>query len=101
VDAEEILRRLQERLDLHRRGALGYMGQKSYKDEFFRLFEAAYNGDYFNAESDRLLTGDAIRDSLEERWIAPLEGKDADDAHVVMEDLLKRWDEWRYAWDRR
>ena len=101
MNAEQIFSKIQKRLDLHLNGHLGHIGQAGYKDDLFRLFEHAYDAGYCDVGGDSLLTGDAIRDVLEVRWIAGLDAKLEQPARDLMERFLCMWDEWRYALDKR
>ena len=101
MTGEEIIEKLQGRLHGHLKGYLGYLGQEPYKNDFFRLFREAYDGKFFDATARPRLTGDALRDLLEVRWIEAMDDEEAERARAIMEDLLRRWDEWRYAWDKR
>ena len=100
MDGEQILKHMQELLDAHARGALGYIGQEPYQSDFFELFKEAYRGDYFDVSARPRLTGDAIRDTLQVRWIDTLSGETREKSIKIMNDLLCRWDDWRYAWDK-
>ena len=101
MTGEEIIEKLQGRLHGHLKGYLGYLGQESYKSDFFRLFVIAYNGNHFDVTAEPRLTGDALRDLLEVRWIAAMDDEEAERAKAIMEDMLRRRNEWQYAWDKR
>jgi hypothetical protein len=95
---DEIILELQTLLDQHLRGLRGYIDQEPYKGDFFHLFRDAYRNGYFERSSSPLLTGDALRDILVERWY------DADEAanknrDQLMDQLFTKWDQWRYTWD--
>ena len=100
MTGEEIIRRIQEYLEQHRQGTRGHITQDPYKEDIFKLFREAYEGGYFNIGSNPRLTGDAIRDILNERWIKSLEMQDRMAAADILERLLSMWSEWKYAWDK-
>ena len=100
-EVTEIKTELQNLLDQHLKGHLGYIGQKSYKDNFFALFRRAYEAGYLELGEGPLLTEDALRDSLTERWISDLDESESVKAKELLEDLLRRWGEWAYALDQR
>ena len=100
MTSDEILSRLIQYFDQHLEGLRGSIWQKSYKDDFFELFKVAHESDYFSVRSSRRLTGDAIRDTLETRWIMELGEKEQDAAKALLEDFICMWNEWRYAWDK-
>jgi hypothetical protein len=94
---EEIITRLIERLDFHLRSGFGSVHQDPYKNDIFKLFREAYNNGYCEQTSRPLLTGDALRDTLQVRWDTANETQ----RHDLAQAVLTMWDEWRYAWDRR
>ena len=101
MNRDEILQRLQDVLDGHVKHYLGYLGQEPYKSNLFELFRLAYNGGHFDVNAAHRLTGDAIRDSFNDRWFIDLDDNERSVAQDVVDDLLRRWDEWHYAWDKR
>jgi len=100
-EAERIKSQLQDLLQQHLRGHRGHIGQKQYKDDFFALFRRAYEGGYMGLDAVPKLTEDALRDSLNERWVAGLDATEVDKARELLEDMLVCWGEWTYAWDQR
>lgn len=95
---EEIIQHLHELLDLHLKLIRGYVGQEPYKGNFFRLFMEAYRNGYFERSSRPLLTGDALRVIIQARWLTGDKARD-EEKLSLMEQLLLKWDEWRYALD--
>ena len=63
---EEIITRLIERLDFHLDN--GWPVHQDYKNYIFKLFREAYDSGYCEHPSSPLLTGDALRDILQDRW---------------------------------
>ena len=61
---EEIITRVIERLDFHLKG--GWPVHQDYRT--FKLFREAYDNGYCEHPSSPLLTGDALRDILQDRW---------------------------------
>ncbi len=98
MSQQEIIKDLHDLLDSHLKGGREYIGPEPYIGDFFKLFREAYQNHYFDVSSNPRLTGDALRDILRTRWFKQ-DGKD-DQRLKLMEDLLRRWDEWRYAWDK-
>ena len=96
---DEIINQIVEYLDQHLRGARGAMSQEPYKGDFFKLFEEAYRGGYFDVTSSPRLTGDALSDVIVTRWFTGAEIEDKN-REKLMHRLLPMWDEWRYALDR-
>ncbi len=96
---EKIINEFHQLLDMHLKGTLGYIGQEPYKGDFFKLFKEAYRNNYFDASSHPRLTGDALRDVLVDRWLSRTNEKENKRKRELMEQLLLKWDEWRYAWD--
>lgn len=100
MEGERLRDKLREFLNEHLVQHRGYLGQEPYKKDLFRLFKLAYEGNYFDVKASPRLTGDALRDWLQETWLAPMDGDQRERAEAIAEDLLRRWDEWRYAWDQ-
>ena len=97
---DEILRQLQSLLDQHYKGMRGGIGERQYKSDFFRLFRDAYDQGYCDESAAPRLTGDSLRQVLMTRWFDPVESQNVKRAPLLNE-LLRMWDEWRYAWDQR
>ena len=95
---EEIIRQVHELLDMHLKGTRGYIGQEPYKGDFFRLFSQAHRNGYIESSSSPRLTGDALRDILVTRWFDDDESLN-EKRKDLLNLLLTKWDEWRYAWD--
>ena len=96
---DEIINQIVEYLDQHLRGSRGAMSQEPYKGDFFKLFEEAYRGGYFDVTSSPRLTGDGLIDPIVARWFTGDEEED-NRRERLMHKLLPMWSEWRYAWDR-
>jgi hypothetical protein len=94
---EEIITSLIERLDFHLDN--GWPVHQDYKNYIFKLFREAYNSGYCEHTSRPLLTGDALRDTLQVRWNTGGADKKTQ-RQKLANDVLTVWDEWRYAWDR-
>jgi len=102
MSGDEILKKLQTLLDAFAtKETTVSVRVAPYKTDVFRLFEQAYDGDYFSGDVKPLLTGDAIRGVLRAQWLQKFSDDERDNAEKVMEDVLCRWDEWRFAWDRK
>ena len=95
---EEIITRLIERLDFHLDN--GWPVHQDYKNYIFKLFREAYDSGYCEHPSSPLLTGDALRDILQDRWDT---GGTATEAQrqKLTDAVLTMWNEWQYAWRRR
>ena len=102
MNGEEILNQLQKSLDIFASTDNNIcMADPKYKINVFRLFEQAYAGEYFSGNVRPLLTGEAISGALRARWLQRFSDDERDNAERAMEDVLFRWDEWRFAWDQR
>ena len=95
---EEIITRLIDHLDLYFTGGFGSVHQDPYKSDIFKLFREAYNNGYCEHPSRPLLTGDALRDTLQVLWDT---GGEETQRQKLANEVLTMWDEWRYAWDHR
>lgn len=95
---EEIITRLIDHLDLYLTGGFGSVHQDPYKSDIFKLFREAYNNGYCEHPSSPLLTGDALRDTLQVLWDT---GGEETQRQKLANEVLTMWDEWRYAWDHR
>ena len=96
---DEIINQIVEYLDQHLLGTRGGMGQEPYKGDFFKLFEEAHRGSYFDVTSSPRLTGDGLIDPITVRWTTG-DDEEANRREQLMRQLLSMWNEWRYAWDR-
>jgi hypothetical protein len=102
MSGDEILKKLQKLMDAFAtKGTTVSVRVTPYKTDVFRLFEQAYDGDYFSKDAKPLLTGDAIRGLLRAQWLQKFSADERNNAEKVMEDVLRSWDEWRFAWDQR
>ena len=102
MTGDEILKKLQTHLDAFAtKGTTVSVRVTPHKNDVFRLFEQAYDGGYFSGDVKPLLTGDAIRGVLYTQWLQKYSDDGRDNAEQVMEDVLRSWDEWRFAWDQR
>ena len=99
MSAESVLKDIQDLLDQHVREYRGNIGQSHYKRDFFDLFREAYEHGFTEDGSRPMLKGDAMRDSLEERWIQSLPEELQASAREQFELFRAMWDEWRYACD--
>jgi len=95
---EEIITRLIDCLDFHLHSTAS-VHQRHYKNDIFKLFREAYNSGYCEHTSRPLLTGDALRDTLQVRWNTGGADKKTQRKKLA-NDVLTMWDEWRYVWDR-
>jgi hypothetical protein len=98
-DPNDIINSLVSFLDIHFKGGTS-IGQLQYKAKFFDLFEEAYRSGHLSEKASPRLTGDALREVLTTRWIDGKDKKQNRSKRKLIDDLLARWDEWRYAWDR-
>ncbi len=97
MNQEEIITTALSYLEQHLNGGRGHMDQEPYKRDIFNLFREAYKNKYFDSSSSPLLTGDAFRDALVARWFTDDEKED--EKTRLLEQLVRKWDAWRYAWD--
>jgi hypothetical protein len=73
---------------------------KTTRTNIFKLFREAYDNGYCEHPSSPLLTGDALRDILQNRWDTG--GTDTEAQRQKLTDaVLTMWNEWQYAWRRR
>jgi hypothetical protein len=92
----EIVAELLKLLDMHLKGARGYMGQRGYKEDFFKLFKDAYSAGHFTPAPN--MRADNLRDELLVRWSSLTQGQENDKIRLI-EQWSTMWDEWRYALD--
>ena len=93
---DEIVTELLCLLDMHLKGARGYMGQRGYKEDFFKLFKDAYSAGYFTPVPN--MRADNLRNELLSRWSSLTDGRDNEKVRLI-EQWSAMWDEWRYALD--
>jgi len=98
MTAEEILKRVDDYLDQHAdpQGARGSIYQDPYKSDFFDLCLEAYVKGYFDPSSSPRLTGDAMSDRFNVRWM-DLEKEHQKKKLTLLKKLTQMWDEWEYA----
>jgi hypothetical protein len=94
---EEIIKKIINYLDQHLEGSRGYIGQDPYKKDFFDLCKNAHLNGYFDTRSSPRLTGDALMDILNTRWLT--DDEQSEQKKKLMNDFLMMWNEWRYALD--
>jgi len=99
MTSEEILDQIIKYLDQHLSIGGRDIGQDHYKSDFFKLCKEAHKNGYFEPSLHPRLTGDAMRDTLRERWSTGGSAKESERSKL-MEQLFAMWDEWRYVLDR-
>src|SRR5687767_11936518 len=97
---DEIIAGLHKLLDQHLKGMRGGIGERQYKSDFFTAFRNAYDEGHCDESTSPRLTGDALRQRLMARWFDPVQSQNVKRA-ALLDEFLRMWDEWRYAWDQR
>jgi len=95
---EEIIKKVIAFLNLMRSGAS--IAQEPYKSDLFNLFKNAYKNGYFERSSSPCLTGEALTDIVIAQWVDDEEKPERKERLKLIQRLVPKWDEWRYAWDK-
>jgi hypothetical protein len=93
---DEIIQGIMEYIDLQLDGALGDMGEDTWRDALFDFFAEAYNQGLIR---DQSLTVGALLHTLQNHWYDDADERNIDRADVL-ELLLLYWHAWQYAWEQ-
>ncbi|WP_027710405.1 hypothetical protein [Zooshikella ganghwensis] len=98
MNQEKIIQEAVEYLRQHinQHGTRGYIDQEPYKGDWFKLFKVAYINNYLDGSSTPCLASDSFRSILVDRWF---DGDRDDEKTELLEMLINKWTEWKYAWD--
>jgi hypothetical protein len=92
MNRDELVDQLIALLRQHKAGLRGSIQQDPYKQDFFRLFAAAYNAGMMGPDAPKSARAGGLIGSLVTR--APELVKEP-----AWDTLYQFWSEWTYAWD--